>query len=71
MNCCDEYGNCNQGRDCPVRAARNSGVCSTEPDPVPEDVFWPAAKIAAAIGLAIAAAIGICTTGAKAIASVI
>jgi hypothetical protein len=22
MNCCDEYGNCNQGRDCPVRAAR-------------------------------------------------
>lgn len=22
MNCCDEYGNCNQGRDCPVRVAR-------------------------------------------------
>lgn len=21
MNCCDEYGNCNQGRDCPVRKA--------------------------------------------------
>jgi len=20
MNCCDEYGNCNQGRDCPIRA---------------------------------------------------
>ena len=20
MNCCDEYGNCHQGRDCPVRA---------------------------------------------------
>jgi hypothetical protein len=19
MNCCDDYGNCNQGRDCPVR----------------------------------------------------
>lgn len=19
MNCCDEFGNCNQGRDCPVR----------------------------------------------------
>jgi len=22
MNCCDEYGNCNQGRDCPVRVKR-------------------------------------------------
>ena len=21
MNCCDEYGNCRQGRDCPVRVA--------------------------------------------------
>lgn len=20
MNCCDEYGNCRQGRDCPARA---------------------------------------------------
>ena len=24
MNCCDEYGNCTQGRDCPVRVARTS-----------------------------------------------
>jgi hypothetical protein len=22
VNCCDEYGNCRQGRDCPVRIAR-------------------------------------------------
>ena len=22
MNCCDDYGNCRQGRDCPVRVAR-------------------------------------------------
>ena len=22
MNCCDEYGNCTQGRDCPIRKAR-------------------------------------------------
>lgn len=21
MNCCDEYGDCSQGRDCPVRQA--------------------------------------------------
>jgi len=24
MNCCDEYGNCNQGRDCPIRKNRES-----------------------------------------------
>ena len=22
MNCCDDYGNCRQGRNCPVRIAR-------------------------------------------------
>ncbi len=22
MNCCDDYGNCNQGRECPVRIAQ-------------------------------------------------
>ena len=22
MNCCDDYGNCNQGRDCPIRKKR-------------------------------------------------
>jgi hypothetical protein len=22
VNCCDEYGECNQGRDCPVRVAK-------------------------------------------------
>ncbi len=22
MNCCDEYGNCNQGPNCPVRVAK-------------------------------------------------
>jgi hypothetical protein len=24
VNCCDDYGNCRQGRDCPVRIARTS-----------------------------------------------
>jgi hypothetical protein len=22
MNCCDDYGNCRQGRDCPIRKSR-------------------------------------------------
>jgi hypothetical protein len=22
LNCCDEYGNCTQGRDCPIRKTR-------------------------------------------------
>jgi hypothetical protein len=24
VNCCDEYGNCTQGRDCPVRISCDS-----------------------------------------------
>ena len=30
MNCCDDYGNCTQGRDCPVRKARE----------LDRDLFW-------------------------------
>jgi hypothetical protein len=26
VNCCDEYGNCRQGRDCPVRMRKGSDV---------------------------------------------
>lgn len=25
MNCCDEYGNCRQGRDCPFMKGRDHG----------------------------------------------
>ena len=35
MNCCEQSGTgmgCNQGRNCPVRASRNAGVCSPESD---------------------------------------
>jgi hypothetical protein len=24
MNCCDEYGNCHQGRDCPIRKGQQA-----------------------------------------------
>ena len=27
MNCCDEYGNCRQGRDCPVRQKKECEYC--------------------------------------------
>ncbi len=27
MNCCDEYGNCRQGRDCPVRKQASCQWC--------------------------------------------
>lgn len=33
--CCEQNApahSCNSGRQCPVRAARDSGVCCTEPD---------------------------------------
>lgn len=25
-NCCDDYGNCNQGRDCPIRHSKVARV---------------------------------------------
>ena len=28
MNCCDDYGNCQQGRDCPVRTTPSRAVYS-------------------------------------------
>lgn len=39
MNCCDGNGNCNQGRDCPVRKQRiketNDAYINGKPDPDP------------------------------------
>lgn len=28
MNCCDDYGNCNQGRDCPARKKPPCPLCN-------------------------------------------
>lgn len=39
MNCCDDYGNCRQGRDCPIRVARVGRRMPKEPQtlrPVPK-----------------------------------
>ena len=38
MNCCDEFGNCNQGRDCPVRKIKAWPT-------VPPDVKPPAEPV--------------------------
>ena len=32
MNCCDEYGNCNQGRNCPARATNSKPSLETKSD---------------------------------------
>ena len=38
MNCCDDFGNCNQGRDCPVRVARIGQRMKTA-DPLPPSIW--------------------------------
>lgn len=37
-NCCDEYGNCNQGRECPVRVAK-IGQRMKAADPLPASMW--------------------------------
>ena len=37
-NCCDDYGNCNQGRDCPIRVAR-VGQRMKSADPLPPSIW--------------------------------
>ena len=38
MNCCDSYGNCRQGRDCPVRR-KKAELPVMFVGPEPEDVI--------------------------------
>lgn len=70
MNCCDAFGNCNQGRDCPVRALKHPRTLNEAFGPytsneIPEprnpkaDYPWTWWALMAAIGLvALALAIG-------------
>jgi len=37
-NCCDDYGNCNQSRDCPVRVATYRPVMRAA-DPLPPSIW--------------------------------
>jgi hypothetical protein len=36
MNCCDEYGNCRQGRDCPIRKQLEN----EKPTPADGQLVW-------------------------------
>lgn len=38
VNCCDEYGDCRQGRDCPVRVARVGARYQTAEQLPPSEV---------------------------------
>ena len=37
MNCCDEFGNCRQGRDCPIRRQM---IEQPPPPPKKDRVIW-------------------------------
>ena len=54
MNCCDEYGNCNQGRDCPIRKerVRQAKELLDDKSPASKQVTWALlAFIAVMLGL--------------------
>jgi hypothetical protein len=38
MNCCDDFGNCRQGRNCPVRVAKYKPVMLAA-DPLPPSIW--------------------------------
>lgn len=68
MNCCDEYGNCNQGRDCPIRRAL-SPARRIKPYPeVPTDVIEPPepawTSMAERVGIAVRTVIALIIAGA-------
>jgi hypothetical protein len=43
MNCCDEYNNCQQGRNCPIRKERvrqAKELLDGKPTPASKQVTW-------------------------------
>ena len=66
MNCCDEYGDCRQGRDCPIRRSKVARIGRKDYDrePLPPSAWraymrhlakWMLIVLALLIGMAIAA----------------
>ena len=39
MNCCDDYGDCRQGRDCPARVAKVKQRYPKHPQPHPHSIW--------------------------------
>jgi len=50
MNCCDDYGNCTQGLDCPVRKARE----------LDRNLFWDVMEGLVTLGVVIGIIASMC-----------
>jgi len=52
MNCCDKYGECRQGRDCPIRKAKELLDAEDKSTPADGQLVWAlAAFIVLMLGL--------------------
>lgn len=40
MNCCNEYGDCRQGRNCPARVAKVKRRIPKDAQPLRQNVTW-------------------------------
>ena len=54
MNCCDSYGNCTQGRDCPVR---NERITQAMKD---RNLFWDVMEGLVALATVVGVIAGMC-----------
>lgn len=51
MNCCDSYGNCTQGRDCPVRIERALKK---------SNLFWDVVELLTAFAVSVCMVASLC-----------
>lgn len=65
MNCCNGYGDCRQGRDCPARVAKARPVMKAA-DPLPDSIwryqlrrraYWMLAVVAVSLAAGVALAV--------------
>lgn len=63
MNCCDDYGDCRQGRDCPARVAKVKRRVPKHPTPLRQEIGrvylrhlakWMLAFVGVALGASLA-----------------